>query len=162
MGFERKYKYSSNFFIMKEKSMIKPLNCSKIDEVMSIWLKTNITAHPFISEAYWFKNYDVVKDQYMPNAATYIYEEKQVIKGFISIIDQSFVGALFVLDDEQGQGIGKKLLNYCQSLYSSLELGVYKENIKAVHFYKHCGFVKVKEQSNADSGFIEYIMRWVK
>lgn len=140
--------------------MIKELDKSRIEEVMNIWLKTNITAHNFIDEQYWVKNYDVVKNQYMPISKTFTYETDNIIKAFISIIDNSFIGALFVLEDYQGQGIGRELLNYCKFLYPSLELGVYKENINGVNFYKHCSFVIIKEQYNEDSGFLEYIMRW--
>jgi putative acetyltransferase len=142
--------------------MIKPLEKSKIKEVMDVWLSTNIAAHNCIPREYWVKNYDVVKNEYLPNSNTFIYEEDNAIKAFVSVIDDSFIGALFVLEDYQGQGIGKKLLSYCQSLYPGLELGVYKDNINAVNFYKHCGFEIVSEQSNEDSGFMEYIMKWTR
>lgn len=142
--------------------MIKKLEKFEIEEVMDIWLKTNITAHGFIQEEYWNKNYDLVKDEYMPVSTTFVYKEDSIIKGFISIIDNSFIGALFVLEEYHGQGIGKKLINYCKSLYSSLELGVYVKNVSAVNFYKYCGFKVEKEQINEDSGFREYIMSWVK
>ncbi|MCY6959525.1 N-acetyltransferase [Clostridium brassicae] len=142
--------------------MIKELEEFEIEAIMDIWLKTNITAHSFIPEQYWIKNYSLVKEEYIPISITFIYKEDSVIKGFISIIDNSFIGALFVLENYQGQGIGKKLLNYCKSIYSSLELAVYIENISSVNFYKHCGFVIKKEQQNEDSGFMEYIMSWIK
>ncbi|WP_053956709.1 N-acetyltransferase [Inediibacterium massiliense] len=142
--------------------MIKPLEKSEIEEIMDIWLKTNITAHSFIPEKYWIKNYNLVKDEYIPVSKTFVYKEDSIIKAFISMIDHSFIGALFVLEDYQGQGIGKKLLNYCKSLYPSLELAVYTENVSSVNFYKHCGFVVKKEQQNEDSGFMEYIMTWAK
>lgn len=146
----------------KEKYMIKELEKIEIEEVMNIWLKTNISAHNFISRNYWVKNYNIVKDKYIPVSKTFVYKEDNIIKGFISIIDNSFIGALFVLEDYQGQGIGKKLVNHCKDLYSSLELAVYSENIPSVEFYKHCDFIIKKEQTNEDSGFMEYIMSWVK
>ncbi len=142
--------------------MIKSMDKSQIEEIMDIWLKTNITAHSFISEQYWMENYNVVKNQYLPHSATFVYEEKNAVKAFISIINNSFIGALFVLDDCQGKGIGRQLLDYCKSLYPCLELCVYKENKSAVNFYKYCGFVIVNEQPNADSGHMEYLMKWSK
>ncbi len=142
--------------------MIEQLENSQMKEVMDIWLKTNITAHSFIQEQYWIGNYDVVKNDYMPISTTFIYKEDNIIKAFISIMNNSFIGALFVLKDYQGQGIGKKLLDYCKTLYSSLKLCVYIENINAVNFYKHCDFIIKTEQPNEDSGFMEYIMSWIK
>jgi putative acetyltransferase len=141
---------------------IRQLDNSQIEEVMDIWLKTNITAHSFIPEQYWMENYNVVKNRYIPHSDTFVYEEKNIVKAFISIINNSFIGALFVLNDCQGQGIGRQLLNYCKSLYPCLELCVYKENRSAVEFYKHCGFIIKKEQPNEDSGYIEYLMEWSK
>lgn len=87
-------------------------------------------------------------DEYLPFSTTFIHKEDGIIKGFISIGDNSFIGALFVLEDYQGKGIGRKLLNYCKSLYSSLELNVYLKNKNAVNFYKNCGLVVKSEQPN--------------
>ncbi len=44
--------------------MIKQLEKFEIEEVMDIWLKTNITAHSFIPKEYWIKNYNIVKEEY--------------------------------------------------------------------------------------------------
>jgi len=79
-----------------------------------------------------------------------------------SVINNSFIGALFVQEEYQGQGIGKKLIKHCKSLYPSLELCVYTENKDAVNFYLLCDFIIVKEQLNEDSGFMEYVMKWIK
>ncbi|GAB6168342.1 N-acetyltransferase [Clostridium carnis] len=140
--------------------MIKQLEDSQIEEVMGIWLKTTISAHSFIPKEYWIENYNFVKNKYIPSSKTFIYKEDGKIQGFISIVEESFIGALFVAKDHQRQGIGKMLLNYCKSIYKSLDLCVYVENINAVNFYKSCGFNIKKEQKNDDSGFIEYLMLW--
>lgn len=142
--------------------MIKGLENFEVEEVMDIWLKTNIEAHNFIRKQYWVDNFNVVKEQYIPNSTTYIYKEDDIIKGFISIVDEFFVGALFVLEDYQEKGIGKKLLNYCKKIYNSLELAVYSENNSAFKFYKSCNFRIKNKQVNEDSGFEEYIMIWEK
>jgi len=67
-------------------------------------------------------NYDRVKEEYLPVSTTYIYKEEYIIKAFISILN-SFIGALFVLKEYHGEGIGRQLLDHCKSLYSSLEFG---------------------------------------
>lgn len=142
--------------------MLKEFEKTDIDAVMKIWLDTNITAHPFIPEKYWVDNYNVVKEQYLPVAKTFVDKEDGIVKGFISIIEGAFIGALFVAKEYQGQGIGSKLINYCQMLYPKLALAVYVDNIGAVNFYKRCGFAIQMEQANEDSGFREYIMVWNK
>ena len=138
--------------------MIRKLENKDIDRVMQIWLKSNINAHMFIEESYWVMNYNLVKDTYIPMSKTFVYEENSRIKGFISLIDGNYIGALFVDINCQGQGIGKKLMEYLINRYEKLSLSVYKQNEKAVSFYKNSGFKIVTEQENEDSGFIEYVM----
>ncbi|MDG6245008.1 MAG: N-acetyltransferase [Methanolobus sp.] len=142
--------------------MIINLEISDIEAVMDIWLRTNINAHQFIPQNYWIKNYNLVKEQYLSVSKTYVYKEDSIIKAFISVIDDAFIGALFVAEEYQGKGIGKKLVDHCKSLYLVLELGVYKQNIQAIAFYKNCGFIIIKERLNGDSGFTEYVMSWKK
>lgn len=146
----------------KDNTMIKEMERRELNRIMDIWLKTNMKAHDFIDRQYWIKNYDIVEKEYIPASKTFVYKEDSIIKGFISIMDSSFIGALFVLDADQGNGIGKKLLNHCKGLYTNLQLCVYVENTKAVKFYKNCGFKIKAEQPNEDSGYMEYSMSWSK
>jgi putative acetyltransferase len=53
--------------------VIKGLEESHINKVMDLWLKNNIAAHNFIPEKYWIKNYDIVKNEYIPISRTFIY-----------------------------------------------------------------------------------------
>lgn len=139
--------------------MIEELNKKDIDKVMELWLKTTIEVHSFISKEYWENNYDIVKNEYIPIAKTFIYKESNEIKGFISVIDNFYIGALFVLKDAQNKGIGKRLIKYCVNKYEKLELAVYIENRYAVEFYEKCGFKIIKQQNNKESNHYEYIMR---
>lgn len=138
--------------------MIRNVENKDIDKIMDIWLKSTIKAHDFIDEEYWNKNYDTVKNVYIPMSDTFVYEDKENIKGFISIINNEFIGALFVAIDCQGNGVGKKLIDYVMNKYKKLNLAVYKDNKKSVDFYMNRGFNIVKEQKNEDSGYAEYIM----
>lgn len=139
--------------------MIRHLTSKDIDRVMDIWLKTTIKAHDFISEAYWYTNYDSVKNIYLPMSETFVYEDKEEIKGFISIINNELIGALFVDHRYQDCGIGKELINCAIDKYKELNLNVYKENKKAVQFYLNRGFEIIQEQINEDSGYSEYCMK---
>lgn len=139
---------------------IRKLRTEEIDEVMRIWLESTVKAHDFIEKEYWEKNYNVVREVYIPMAETFVYYEDKKIKGFISIIDNEFIGALFVDVQNQGLGIGGKLLDYVNAKYKNVNLAVYKMNEKAVEFYKNNGFKIIKEQENEDSGFVEYIMEY--
>lgn len=131
-----------------------------INIIMEIWLESTIRAHSFIEKNYWVNNYDLVKTKYIPYSKTYVYEEGNKIKGFISIIQNNFIGALFVDNNSQGNGIGKKLLDFAKEEYKSLSLAVYKENEKALKFYLREGFSIVKEQVNEYSKRLELMMEY--
>ncbi|UOW66687.1 N-acetyltransferase [Paraclostridium bifermentans] len=138
--------------------MIRKLKNIDIDKLMDIWLESTVRAHSFISREYWESNYKVVKDVYMPISDTFVYEEDGEIRGFISIINNEFIGALFVDVKFQGMGIGSKLIDYSIEKYKKLTLAVYKENQKSVEFYTRKGFKIIEEGLNEDSGYTEYIM----
>ena len=61
--------------------------------------------------------------------------------------------------NHQGQGIGKNLIDYAKNLYDNLSLAVYKENEKALEFYKKMGFKIISENINEDTNCVEYIMK---
>ncbi|ENZ00264.1 hypothetical protein HMPREF1092_02779 [Clostridium thermobutyricum] len=138
--------------------MIRKLRNEDIEKVMKIWKDSTIKAHDFISKEYWKNNYDVVKNTYIPMSETFIYEIENKIKGFISVINNEFIGALFVDINCQGLGVGSELINYVVKEYNKLSLAVYKENKNAVEFYISKGFKIIKEQRDEETGAIEYIM----
>lgn len=137
--------------------MIKKLTLDKLDEVMEIWLNTNMEAHNFINEQYWINNFDLVKEM-IPNADVYIFEENNLIKGFIGIVDENYIAGLFVREIYQRQGIGKELLDYCKSKYSSLMLDVFIRNKNALTFYRKNNFEVMKEHFNEQLQESEYTM----
>ena len=139
--------------------MIRQLQNKDIDKIMGIWLESTIYAHKFISKEYWNEKYSIVKDVYIPMSKTFIYEDNDDIRGFISIINNDFIGALFVEKNYQSQGIGKSLIDYAKNLYDNLSLAVYKENEKALEFYKKMGFKIISENINEDTNCVEYIMK---
>lgn len=138
--------------------MIRNISNKDLNKIMDIWLESTIKAHDFIPKEYWQNSYNTVKNVYIPMAETFVYEEDKCIKGFISIINNEFIGALFVDTYYQGSGVGKELIDYAIDRYKKLNLAVYKGNKKSVEFYINRGFKIVKEQVNEDSGYGEYIM----
>ncbi|MBU5676939.1 N-acetyltransferase [Alkaliphilus sp. MSJ-5] len=139
--------------------MIKELEVSKIDDVMKIWLEANIKAHDFVSESYWIENYDFVKKA-LPQSDVLVYEDDGEIKGFIGIIDKSYIAGLFISTQYQHSGIGSKLIEKCKQCYPILKLDVYAKNLKAVNFYKRHGFKIEQEKENYDTKESEYSMVW--
>ena len=62
-----------------------------------------------------------------------------------------FVSSLYVLPEYQGFGLGKKLLNEAYRIakekqFSKVWLGVMKQNVKSLDWYKNLGFIFNEEE----------------
>lgn len=138
--------------------MIRKFKEEDIEDIMKLWLKTNISAHDFIDSDYWKNNYDAVKEM-MPNASIYVYEENDLIQGFVGLMD-GYIAGIFVSKQLQSKGLGKELLDYAKSNNSKLFLNVYKKNKRAVDFYLREGFLVSSEKEDENTGEIELSMHW--
>lgn len=139
--------------------MITQLTTSKLDAVMKIWLETNIEAHSFIPQEFWQNNFEMVKEV-LPQAEVYVFEEDKIIKGFIGIVDKSYIAGLFVKREYQEQGIGHKLLDFCKYKYKNLSLDVFVKNEKAINFYIKNDFEICSKKKNEDTCEDEYFMTY--
>ena len=142
--------------------MIRKFKDEDTTAVMTIWTKGNFEAHSFIDKDYWLLNYNKVKDEYLKKSETYVYTENNEIKGFISILNNEYIGALFVRKEYRKQGIGRKLINFVKDKYDKLTLNVYEKNINAILFYTKLGFINQKIQIDDKTNEKEYAMEWRK
>jgi len=140
--------------------MIQLYEPHQLDALMSLWLESTISGHPFIAQSYWHESRSVVRDVYIPQSETWVYMQEEKLVGFVSIIEQQFVGALFVIPAETGKGIGSQLLKHVQSHYSALSLEVYQKNQRAVHFYHRMGFRIEEAAWQTDTQHPTWIMCW--
>lgn len=140
--------------------MIRKFRIEDTTNIMTIWTKGNFEAHDFIDKDYWLLNFNKVKEEYLMKAETYVYVEDNEIKGFISILQNNHIGALFVKKEFKRQGIGRKLINFCKERYNILTLNVYEKNINATLFYVAMGFINKKIQIDEKTGEKEYLMEW--
>lgn len=137
--------------------MIREFQKEDVDEVVDIWLSTNIRAHSFIDEKYWIDNKELVRGMLL-EAEIYVYEEERIL-GFIGLIDE-YIAGIFVRDSFQSRGIGKNLLDHVKKLKSGLSLSVYKKNMDAIRFYKREGFIPGKENIDSNTHEPEISMCW--
>lgn len=141
--------------------MIKEFKIENLEEVMEIWLQNNINAHNFIERDYWINNFDLVK-KLLPDAKVYIFQEDNIIKGFIGVIEDGYIAGLFVKEEYQREGIGEKLIKYIKPKYNQLKLDVYSKNKNAIKFYLKNNFKIVNEKNNEDTNELEYEMIFSK
>ncbi|MCK9276416.1 MAG: N-acetyltransferase [Syntrophales bacterium] len=139
--------------------MIRNFQQYDIDQVISIWLEASIKAHDFVDSEFWKSKVKDMREIYIPSGETYVYEKEGIIKGFVSLYDDT-LAAIFVSLDSQGTGIGMQLMRKAKNVRNTLNLTVYKENTKSIEFYKKCGFKIEQEQIDKHTGHLELVMKF--
>ncbi|KAF5075060.1 putative N-acetyltransferase YjaB [anaerobic digester metagenome] len=140
---------------------IRPLQEADLDTVVDLWLKSSIKAHSFIEASFWEGQVNAMREVYIPSADTWVADYEGMLVGFVSL-NEEMLAALFVHPFFQGNGIGKQLLQFAMEQSDSLVLSVYKENKRAMDFYRKQGFEAVQEQVDKHTGMPEVIMVWEK
>lgn len=140
--------------------MIRELQKADIHRVADLWLDINRKVHSFIAAQYWNNHFEFVKEQ-LSQAEVYVYEKDQKIQGFIGV-NGDYIEGIFVSDEMQSQGIGKRLLNYIKNRKKKLSLNVYQKNTRAIHFYQREGFVIQWEGFEEATNEKDYVMLWQK
>uniref|UniRef100_UPI003BA9FA08 GNAT family N-acetyltransferase n=1 Tax=Stappia sp. TaxID=1870903 RepID=UPI003BA9FA08 len=122
-----------------------------IEPLSDIWLEASRRAHPFIGEQRLLAQRGLVKEKYLPEAETWVACRCGAPVGFISLLG-SFIGAVFVAPDLQGQGIGRMLIAHALELKGELSLEAYTANAQAMAFYARLGFREVSRRPTDDEG----------
>lgn len=138
--------------------MIRRLQETDIDRVMALWLDTNLKTHDFVPAEYWRSNFEPVKEM-LPQAEVYVYESAGEIQGFVGLSGE-YIEGIFVVDEMQSQGIGRRLLDHMKATKDTLYLSVYQKNTRAIRFYHREGFVIQREGLDESTGEKEYAMLW--
>ena len=114
------------------------------DEIMNVWCQASSLAHPFLEPDFVEKVKKDLRDIYIPNTATWVYEDKNVVIGFISMLENE-IGGLFVKPGNQLKGVGTQLVDFVRQLHSELEVEVFEKNAIGRAFYKKYGFAQIKK-----------------
>lgn len=140
--------------------MIRKYSDKDLGKLSDIWLQGCLQTHNFVKQDYWLKMLPAVKKYYLPNTEGFIFEDQHQLKGFISLIDDKYIGALFVAPKFQYQKIGSKLLQYVKRIYPELSLKVFTKNINAVRFYQKHGFKVMSEVTDESTKETQLLMSW--
>ena len=84
--------------------MIRLMNHNDIDNVMDIWITAAISAHRFMNQSFWLKQYRKVK-QKLKDTPAYVICEEQRIVGF-AVVDKQRLAALYIISGKQRNGYG--------------------------------------------------------
>ncbi len=124
--------------------MIRKYNATDLTNVIDIWYKSSIIAHPFLENDFVEKVKKDMQEIYIPKAETWVYEENGVLIGFISMLENEVAG-LFVNPNQQTKGIGTQLVDYAAKLHNELEVEVFEKNKIGRPFYDKYGFKFIKK-----------------
>ncbi len=131
--------------------MIRPYNTSDLLSVLDSWEAATRLAHPFMTDDFLAQERKNVEDLYLPNTDTWVAEIDGTVCGFIALMGNE-VGAIFLLPDYHGQGIGTALMDKAQELHGDLEVEVFKVNTIGRTFYDRYGFVLLEEKLHEPTG----------
>ena len=123
--------------------MIRKHTEKDLDEIINIWYRASTLAHPFLETTFVEKVKKEMRDIYIPNSETWVFEENNTTIGFISMLDNE-IGGLFVLPDHHSKGIGSQLVNFVRKLHKELEVEVFEKNLIGRSFYDKYGFTQAE------------------
>ena len=122
-----------------------------LEQILNVWYHSSTLAHPFLKFEFVEKVKSDMRNIYIPDSDTWVYEKDLEIVGFISMIDNE-IGGLFVLPSFMGKGIGSQLVDFIGKNHKNLEVEVFEKNKIGRAFYDKHGFQLVKEFTHQESG----------
>ena len=136
---------------MKIIEVAKP-TLSLLEQLIVVWEKSVKATHLFLSE----NEVEEIKT-YIPQALNgiahlMIVENKEGCPVAFMGIEGQKLEMLFIAPEEQGKGLGRKLIQYGIEYYSVNELTVNEQNPLAKGFYEHMGFHVYKRTDHDEQG----------
>ncbi len=125
---------------------------SLIEQLLHVWENSVKATHLFLS----VHEIEIIK-KYVTQALEdishliVVENENKLPVAFMGIEGQR-LEMLFVLSEERGKGLGKKLIQYGIEKYSINELTVNEQNPLAKGFYEHMGFHVYKRTEHDEQG----------
>ncbi|MEO1260183.1 MAG: N-acetyltransferase [Bacteroidota bacterium] len=141
--------------------MIRKYLPTDMETIIKVWYESTTLAHPFMTEKFKEKEAEAIRNIYLPNTETWVYEKDQQLIGFISMIKNE-VGAIFLLPAFHGEGIGKQLMDTVAELFDELEVEVFEKNKIGRKFYDRYGFTFLKKHLHEETGEELLRLKFVK
>jgi len=120
------------------------------EKVVETWYQAFFLAHPFLAKDFVEKVKVDMRNIYLPNSETWVYEENEVVLGFVSMLDNE-IGGLFIQPSHHGKGIGTQLVDYVHQFHEELEVEVFENNEIGIPFYNKYGFELLKSYEHEET-----------
>ncbi|KRL47187.1 hypothetical protein FD01_GL000356 [Lacticaseibacillus manihotivorans DSM 13343 = JCM 12514] len=132
------------------------VSAQQLDDIMAIWLASNLEAHSFVPARYWQENFAMVK-QLMPQAELTVAQVEGKIVGFAGMQD-NYLAGIFIDSTYRDRGLGTQLLTQLQSRHPVITLNVFDQNRRAKQFYQRHGFHLTQKQFDEELGVWDWTM----
>jgi putative acetyltransferase len=139
--------------------MIRKYKASELSELLMIWEAAALLAHPFLNSDFHHKVKKAMREVFLPQSNTWVYETNEGLAGFISMHNNE-IGGLFVHPSKHGKGIGSALVGHMKQFFETLEVEVFEKNAIGKPFYERNGFEQTHEYTHEDTG--EKVLRMRK
>ncbi len=140
--------------------MIRPFQKEDMEDVVNVWLAASLQAHDFIPRDFWERAAEDMRTLYLPMSdeiVLHIDDATGRPDAFLAFVD-TFLAALFVVPEAQGRGLGSRMFRIARRMHPDLTLCVYRENCRAVAFYRKHGMTVIGERVEEKTGHVELIM----
>jgi len=121
------------------------------NEVLSVWEKSVLATHLFLSEEDFVEIKLMLQDFDFTQLDVFLLSVDQKIAGFIGISDQK-IEMLFLDPDYIGKGYGKHLIDYAFATFDVNLVDVNEQNTDAIKFYEKIGFETYERKELDDMG----------
>lgn len=132
--------------------VIRPYDATDLDALLDVWEAASRLAHPFMTDDFLAQGRRDIPSIYIPNAETWVAERAGALVGFIALLPDNEVGAIFVQPGLHGHGIGRALMDKAHGLRGTLEAEVFAANTIGRRFYDAYGFVEVDRRLHDETG----------
>ncbi len=121
------------------------------NEVLSVWEKSVLATHLFLSEEDFVEIKLMLQDFDFTQFDVFLLSVDQKIAGFIGISNQK-IEMLFLDPDYIGKGYGKHLVDYAFAAFDVNLVDVNEQNTDAIKFYEKIGFETYERKELDDMG----------
>jgi len=133
------------------KLLLRPYRATDLEAVLQVWADASRVAHSFLDHNFFEQERSSIAREHLPKADTRVAVIGNRVVGFIALLGNE-VGALFVLPEYHGRGIGRTLVDRASEMHAVLEVDVFSKNSIGLDFYRHYGFVKFAEKRHRPTG----------
>ena len=138
--------------------MIRKHTHDDLERILDVWYASSHLAHPFLKPDFVEKVKSDMRNLYLPGSDTWVYETRDGIIGFISMMGNE-IGGLFIEPGSIGSGIGTQLLNFIGEMYPALEVEVFEQNSIGRAFYAKHNFRLLKEFTHPETGEVLFRLK---